>query len=188
MQQSSIPGLPALEATVIDQSHRQERLLFEQMLGDMPWASNYLALLDEGWYWRDAAYIAWFALPKGARRPATKGELAEMLGIGQRGLNNRLQRNPAIQIRAAKFVASRVFEHIDEVMDALVESASDPGYKHHPDRKMYLEMAGVYTPKQSLALEEAAKTDDMSALSDEELARQARITAGMEDDGDSGPD
>lgn len=181
----TLPGFPAVEATPIDQSHQQERRLFEQMMGDMPWVANYQALLDEGWYWRDAAYIAWFGLPKGARMPATKGELADMLGIGHRALNNRIQRNPAIQIRAAKYVAGRVFDHIDDVMEALVASASNESYKHHPDRKMYLEMAGVYTPRQSLALEEGAKADDMSALSDDELARQARLTAGM-DDSDAG--
>ena len=181
----TLPGFPPADTTPIDQSHAEERQFFELMLGDLPWSEMYLSLLDEGWYWRDAAYIAWFALPKEIRQPRTIGELAQMLGIGHRGLNNRVARNPAIRVRAAKMVAGRVFDHMDEVMDALVESARNPGYKHHADRKMFLEMAGAYTPKQSLELGAAPEKADMSALSEEELARQARLTA-HDDDGNDG--
>lgn len=177
--QAVLPGLPVEEKAVIDQTHAEEQRLFEAMMGEYAWSADYLALLKEGWYWRDACYIAWKAMPRAYRTPSTAGELANIIGITPRGLSDRINKNPAIKLRTAKAVASVVYEHVDEVMDALVQSASNPSYKHHPDRKMYLEMAGIYQQKQSVLLGETTQEDDLSKLSKDELARLAQ--AGMDD-------
>lgn len=167
---------------MIDQSHAEEQRLFEVMMGDYAWSSDYVALLKEGWYWRDACYIAWKAMPKSIRIPDTAQELANIIGITPRGLSERINKNPAIKLRAAKAVAAVVYEHVDTVMQALVDSASDSSYKNHPDRKMFLEIAGLYTQKKSINLGANAPEDDLSKLSKDQLARLAQ--AGTDDDDD----
>lgn len=175
MEQGPLPGIEQEGVQVVDQEHAAERRLFEEMLGDLPFGNVYLALLDEGWYWRDAAYIAWKGMPRRVRAPATITELADLLGCSARTIQSRRQRNPAIELRAAKVAAGLVLEKIDEVLDALMESAADPNYKNHPDRKLALEMAGVYVPKQGLVLEDGRGTDDLSDLDEDELLRMGRL-------------
>lgn len=183
-EQKALPGMTVESVEVVDQEHAAERRLFEEMLSDLPFGDLYLALLDEGWYWRDAAYIAWKGMPKEVRQPATLTELANVLGCGRRTIASRRNRNPAIDVRAAKASASFVFERIGEVIEALMTSASDPNYKNHPDRKLALEMAGVYVPKQGLVLEDGRMVDeDLSDLSEDELRRMAHLDA-LEDAGD----
>lgn len=180
--QTVLPGFEVDDKEMIDQSHAEEQKLFEAMMKDVPWSGDYAALLKEGWYWRDACYIAWKAMPKAIRRPATMMELADLIGITPRGLGERINKNPAIKLRTAKAVAGVVYEYVDEVMQALVTSASDPSYKNHPDRKMFLEMAGIYQQKQSVLLGESAQEDDLSKLSKAELARLTQ--AGTDDPDD----
>lgn len=174
-QQTPLPGMD-VDIQLIDQGHEAERALFEHMLADVEWGEDYLALMDEGWYWRDAAYIAWKSLPKSLRIPQTYGEFCDLIGISVRGMTDRRNRNKAIDLRAAKGVVARgLYDHIDEVMEALVESASNSNYKAHPDRKLFLEMAGVYVPKQAVDLTARADTGDMEEHSEEDLARLARL-------------
>lgn len=176
MQQNSLPGMDVPAQDVVDETHAAERAVFEQLLAGVEWGADYLALLDEGWYWRDAAYIAWKSLPKKIRQPQTYSDFCEQVGISVRGMTDRRNRNKAIDARAAKgVVAFGLFDRIDDVMEALVESASDPNYKAHPDRKLFLEMAGVYVPKQAVDVKAVQDGDDLSEHSEEELARLARL-------------
>jgi hypothetical protein len=180
--QSSLPHVPDVaDQALQDQTHAAERALFEHMLGDVVWGDGYLSLLEEGWYWRDAAYIAWKAIPKEIRQPKTEEDLGNILGISAAGMRRRRQKNPAIEVRAAKLVAGRIYDHIGDVIQALIDSASDANYKAHPDRKLYLEMAGVYTPRQAIDLHaDSGRSDDMSTMSEDELRRQARLAEGEE--------
>jgi hypothetical protein len=176
-------GLDVPEKTLVDASHAEEKRLFEVMLegDDYPWQGDYLALLNEGWYWRDACYIAWKGTPKPYRQPDNLDGLAALMGFSRRTLTARLAKNPTIRVRAAKQVAARAFDVVDEVWDALIESASDPNYKSHPDRKLFMEMTGQYTPKQAIGLGlETDDEEDLSKLTKEELAR----LAGMGGNGD----
>lgn len=175
VDQQSLPGIEMESMEVVDQEHAAERRLFEEVLGEMPFGDAYLALLDEGWYWRDAAYIAWRGMPKQIRQPATLTELANVLGCGRRTITARRSRNAAIDVRAAKMVFQATSEKIDDVLDALWESASEANYKNHPDRKLALEMMGLYTPRQALSLEDGRVDEDLGDLSEEELRRMARI-------------
>lgn len=184
--------LPALAGMVDvgqapDQAHVAERRLYETMLSDLPFGDEYLALLGEGWFWRDAAYIAWKSMPSEYRQPKNYGEFCDLIGISRNAMLMRRQKNKAIEIRAAKLTAGRLFEHMDDVVEALVESASNPNYKNHPDRKLYLEMTGAYTPKSSLELgmlqTEDAPLDDLNEDDLRRLAQTKELT-----DGDDGTD
>jgi len=169
----ALPELSLNPQALVDKSHTQEKLLFEQVFGEYDWFASYQAILSEGWYWRDAAYIAWFGVPKRLRIPATTAALAELLGFTVRTLNSRLAKNPAIRIRAAKVTLTQLYDHMDDVMEALVKSASDESYKSHPDRKLYFEMTGVYVPKQGLVLEDGREAKDWSVKGNDDLSRQA---------------
>jgi len=172
-QTSLFPGMP--EQIPVDHRHAAERAAFEQVLGNQPWRNEFMALLDEGWGWRDAAFIAWYATPRNERQPENQEEFCNLIGISTRGMSERRRRNPAINVRAAKLTAQRALEHIDGVMNALVESAQNPSYKHHPDRKLFLELANVYTPRQELDLGLQKQSDDFSHLADDELQRMAML-------------
>lgn len=180
-----LPGLDVPEKELVDSSHAEEKRLFEVMLegSDYPWVGDYLALLQEGWYWRDACYIAWKGTPKAFRNPETLDDLAKLIGFtSRRSITSRLATNPAIRVRAAKQVAATAFDAVDEVWQALIDSASDRNYKSHPDRKLFMEMTGQYTPKQAINLGELnPDDDDLSGLSKEELARLAHV-GGNDDD------
>lgn len=174
--QTPIPGLDVPDKQLVDPTHAEEKRLFEVMLqdSDLPWVGDYLALLTEGWYWRDAVYIAWKGLPKSHRKPDNLDGLAELMGMSSRTIKSRLAKNPAIRVRAAKQVAARAFDVVDDVWDALIASASDSNYKSHPDRKLFMEMTGQYTPKQAIGLGlEDADDEDLTKLTKEELARLA---------------
>lgn len=169
---------------IIDVAHEYERQQFMALADELPFAGLMLALIDgEGWYWRDAAYIAWKSIPAKYRQPETAGELDELLGMGRGGMAKRRQRNPAIDQRAARAIVSgQLFDAVDGVIEALIESASNPNYKHHPDRKLALEMTGQYSPKQSIDLDVGQKAIDTSDLSEADLRRMAgQIEAGADE-------
>lgn len=120
-----------------------------------PWLDDYRQLLEDGWPWRVACYIAWRSAPKrnsdGTERwPKTQGELArEVLGLeSDRVIRTWRERNPGIEAAIAMMKAKALFEHRRDVFNALVTSASNPSHKNHTDRKLFLEMTGDYTPRQ----------------------------------------
>jgi len=112
------------------------------------WMDSYLMLREQGWGFRKAAYIAWAATPKEKRWPDTQEELAtKVLGLTtDRVISTWRRKNPALEEAIAQLQTAELYRHRGAVLNALVASASDPDYKHHPDRKMYLEMVGDYIP------------------------------------------
>ena len=186
-QQHGLPGLDIEPVLVANPQHPHEKALFEQMLGHLPWANIYLALLQEGWGWRKAAYIAWASIPASERIPqnihiATDGTpgFASIIGLRDGSAISRWRmQNPAIDLAVRKLQLSMLNEATPRIMDALIESASNPSYKHAPDRKVALEMAGLYTPKSIMGLHDAAGSEaaNTERLSDEDLARMAGTTA-----------
>lgn len=159
---------------VVDISHEMARRQFEKAAEGLPFAGMFVLLLDEGWYWRDAAYIAWKSTPRKFRQPEKLYELEEMLGMANGSMTKRRQKNPAVDLRVSQgIVTNTLFDETDGVIEALVDSAQNPNYKHHPDRKMFLEMVGAYVPKQAIDVDVGAKGVDMSTKSDEDLRRMA---------------
>jgi len=181
-QQNALPGFNVEARNLLDQSHEAERRLFTAMLGDLSWGDQFAALIGEGWPWRKAAYIAWAALPATYRQPATLADFASIIGLKTTtAIRTWRTKNAAIDAAVAKLAMGALLESAPDVVAALTTSASDPSYKHAPDRKVYLEIAGIYTPKSKheLSLDDNSTMENMS---DQELAR----LAGLSDDVEAG--
>ncbi len=152
------------------------------------WIERYRDLLNAGWPWRVACYIAWASSPRIGRWPGTQQELAsEVLGLtSDRVIATWRKKNPAIDQLIAEWQALPLLEHRADVFAALAKSASDPDHRHNPDRKVYLEMTGDYTPRQQVDVRKTDDSLDLSNLSDAELndiARQASGALGRKDGG-----
>ncbi len=122
------------------------------------WAECYHRLINAGWPWRMAAFVAWASMPKAARWPETQEKLAtEVLGLtSDRQIATWRKKNPAIDQMIADLQADELLEARADVFDALKNSASTPDYKHAPDRRMYLEMTGDIISRLSISTPDGA--------------------------------
>lgn len=136
------------------------------------WWQDYLQLIEHGWPWRVACYMAWAASPKAERWPKTLQELATgVLGLmGPRQIYNWRQKHATIDTVIAMMQAAPLWEHRRDVLEALVEMARTPDYKAFNDRKLFLEMTGDYTPRSKLEVGQSAG-GGLEEMSDEELRR-----------------
>jgi len=176
--------LPGMEDWVDEEGPNAEEVSREaqeafEARDDVPWMKDYYALRQEGWPWRVAVYIAWASTPAKGRWPKTQEELAtQVLGLrSSRAIRRWKEKNPAIEDRILQAQRELLFMYRRDVFEALVESASDPSPRSHPDRRLYLEMVGEYTPKQELTV----GASDLEEADEAEL--RALAAAPGEDDG-----
>lgn len=143
------------------------------------WMEEYRRLREVGWPWRVACYIAWAASPKRERRPKTQAELAsQILGLtSDRQIGTWRKKNPVIDETVGLLQAAPLLAHRRDIYDALVESATNPDYKGHQDRKLALELLGDYVPRKDLKLSGSVAGRGVSEKSDDEL----RALLGEED-------
>jgi hypothetical protein len=139
------------------------------------WLEDYWRLREAGWPWRVAAFIAWASSPKIGRMPKTQEGLArEVLGLeSDHQIWVWRRKNPTIDEVIGLLQAAPLMAHRRDVLDALIDSATNPDYKGHQDRKLYLEMVGDYVPKSKVQVERG-EVEDLSDYSDEELAQLSR--------------
>ena len=142
------------------------------------WMDLYKRLVEIGWKWRVAVYMAWAAQPKKYRWPETQEELAiKCLGLtSDRAIATWRRKNDTIDETITMLQGAIIFDGLPNALNAMVDVASESDYKGHQDRKLMFEMAGVYTPSSKITAEMAKKLvnaspDDMSEMSDEELRR-----------------
>lgn len=133
------------------------------------WAADFYFLLDHGWPWRVAAYIAWAGSPKVGRWPKTQEELAnQVLGLtSDRQISGWRKDNPAIDEMIGMMQAMPLLDHRRDVFEALSMSASNASSKGAQDRKTFLTMTGDYVPH--LKIEERREPTDPVDLSEAEL-------------------
>lgn len=142
--------------------------------GELPdWAEMYQRLLNSGWPWRVALYVAWASMPKQKRFPKSQDELArEYLGLtSDRAISTWRKKYPVDQM-IADLQADELLDARADVFDALKFMASLKDYKGASDRKVYLEMIGAYVPVTKLAAElrkRGISADDLEGMSAEEL-------------------
>lgn len=143
---------------------------------------QFLELMDAGWPWRVAAYIAWAASPKSGRWPKTQEDLAQVvLGLtSDRQIAKWRKNNPAISDLIASLQVAPMLEHRADVIQALIASASDPDYKGHGDRKLFLEITGDYTPTSKLVAQLRRSLGDQTAEQPNDVLEQY---AGFDDAG-----
>ena len=154
----------------------QDGALSATLQGDeASWFEQYRMLLDNGWPWRVACYIAWEASPRIRRWPKTQHELAtQVLGLtGARAIATWRKRNPNIDEVIATMQAAPLMEHRADILNALWQAASDKDHRNNPDRKLALEMMGDYVPKAKVDISRGSDLDDLATLSEEELKRMA---------------
>jgi hypothetical protein len=155
------------------------------------WLEDYFSLLDGGWPWRQAAYIAWASSPKDGRMPETQDKLArEYLGLNSdRVIATWRSKNPAIVDMIAFLQAAPLWEHRADQFRALAEGANKAGtdYKFFNHLKLAMEMRGDYVPRSELEalLRGKSESGDLADVSREELERQARMADNGIDNGET---
>jgi hypothetical protein len=157
--QEMLPGFDEIEAVVEgdgispEEARRiseESRRAFERR-GGVDWMEEYTALRAEGWTWRVACYISWAMTPRKGRWPKSMQELASVLGLrSARTIRAWREKNAAIDERVKGAIVAPLMEARADIIEALVESATSPDYKHHRDRRLALEMAKLYTPRQEV--------------------------------------
>ena len=142
---------------------------------DPPWLEHYFKLRELGFTWRVATYISWASCPRKGRWPKTQEELAQkVLGLNSpRQITEWRKKDPRIDDAITMLQAADLQDARADVFDALITVASDPDYKAHSDRKLYLEMTGDYVPRGRIDVGKALDSDEIKNLSDAELRRQA---------------
>jgi hypothetical protein len=139
------------------------------------WMDLYKRLIEGGWKWRVAVYIAWASQPKKYRWPETQEELAtKCLGLtSDRAIATWRKKNDTIDETISMLQGSIIFDALPDALNAMVEVATESDYKGHADRKLMFEMGGIYTPSSKITAEIAKKLSkgnmDETDLSDEEL-------------------
>jgi len=154
------------------------------------WAEDFKMLMSSGWPWRIAVYVAWASSPKNTRWPENQEKLAQdVLGLtSDRQIATWRSKNPAIDQTITLLQAAPILQHRRDVFEALVNSAMNDDYKHHPDRKLFLEMTGDYRPRTDVNLRRMTTTpDDLADLSVDELRELAQSAINkMEEDASNG--
>jgi len=152
------------------------------------WMDLYKRLVDGGWKWRVAVYIAWAAQPKKYRWPETQEELAiSCLGLtSDRVITTWRKKNATIDETISMLQGAIIFDALPDALNAMVDVASESDYKGHQDRKLMFEMAGVYTPSSKITAEMAKKLinsnpDDLEDMSDEDLRRIEQMASTARD-------
>lgn len=158
----------------------------------LPWLDTFFELLDGGWPWRQAAYIAWASTPKDGRVPATQDELARThLGLtSDRPIATWRKRNPAILEMIAILQSAPLWEQRADHFKALNDGAKKAGddYKFFNHLKLVMEMRRDYIPASQISAELKKKlSGDLSDLSDEELEIIERALRDRDDQAD-GPE
>ncbi len=139
-----------------------------------PWLDAFFQLVDGGWPWRQATYIAWASTPRDGRQPATQDELAQkFLGLtSDRRIAVWRKRNPAILEMIAVLQSAPLWEQRADQFKALNEGANKAGddYKFFNHLKLAMEMRRDYVPASQISADLRRKiSGDLSDLSDEEL-------------------
>lgn len=153
------------------------RQLLSSLVGAKTWMEQYYKLLEAGWPWRVACYIAWASSPRIGRWPATQEELArQVLGLtSDRVIGTWRKKNQAIDDVITILQAAPLMQHRADVFSALATSASDPDHRSNPDRRLFLELTNDYVPHSKLDLRRDGEIEDLSQMSEEELERLARL-------------
>lgn len=181
VQRRSMVNLAALKDRLVQDSEKYAELKAKAIAENRPipstfllWGDEFYRLMDAGWPWRVAAYIAWASSPKARRFPKTQEKLAtEFLGLtSDRNICEWRRNNPAIDEMIGIMQSAPLLDHRRDVFEALIESASDPSFHGAQDRKTLLTMTGDYVPH--AVVEDKREKADPVDLPDAELDKRLK--------------
>jgi hypothetical protein len=118
------------------------------------WFERFEQLLNGGWPWRQAAYIAWASTPKENRNPKSQEELAKrVLNLtSDRAISTWRKKNPAIDSMVAVLQSSELWDHRADAFHQLIEGVKKSGsdYKFAKHLELFLRMTGDDVPTSQL--------------------------------------
>lgn len=139
------------------------------------WYERFEMLINGGWPWRQAVYIAWASMPKEGRKPDTQDQLAvQFLNLNSdRAISTWRKKNPAIDTMVAVLQSSELWDYRADAFKNLIDGMARAGgdYKFFNHLKLFLEMSGDYIPLTQLSAVLKRKADGTPAEADEETLR-----------------
>ena len=153
IRERSLAAKQVLESKLVERVMKDSSLRSAQREGlevvFPDWSEPYHKLINAGWPWRIAAYVAWSTMPKSHRWPETQDALAmEVLGLtSDRQIAEWRKKFPAIDQLIADMQAEAMLEYRPGAIHALGTVASDPSYRANPDRRLMFEMTGDHVPR-----------------------------------------
>lgn len=161
MENSEIAGFTAPFNVPGQAESRASKRALDSWVDEMStkpaWYELYHTLMTERdelgkarWDWRKALYIAWASLPVRLREPRTQEELAvNYLGLtNDRTIRDWKAKDEEIKDRIADGPKRMLLDRMADIMDASILVATDPTPQATPERRMLLEIAGIYKPKE----------------------------------------
>ena len=151
------------EARLRSEAGRAALMALKSEKNQPVWFERFENLLNSGWPWRQACYIAWASTPKDGRKPETQDELAkQFLNLtSDRAISTWRKKNPAIESMVAVLQSAELWEHRADSFKNLIEGMKKSGddYKFFNHLKLYMEMTGDYIPLSQLAAVIKKKSD-----------------------------
>lgn len=148
-------GVSADEAQVRSDAGRSALLLLKGNTDQPTWFERFESLVQGGWPWRQACYIAWASMPKDGRKPETQEELAKKyLNLNSdRAISTWRKKNPAIESIIAILQSAELWDYRADSFKNLIEGMKKAGsdYKFFNHLKLFMEMSGDYIPLTQLA-------------------------------------
>lgn len=168
-------GVSVEEARLRSEAGRSALSVLKGTSTQPVWFERFELLMDKGWPWRQAVYIAWASMPQDGRTPKTQHELAtQYLNLtSDRAISTWRKKNAAINTEVAMLQSSELWDFRADSFKNLIEGMKKSGddYKYFNHLKLFLEMSGDYVPLTQLAAVLKRKADGTPAEADEETLK-----------------
>ncbi len=172
----SLEGVSLEEARLRSEAGRSALFQLKGSEKEPNWYGRFELLMDGGWPWRQATYIAWASMPKDGRQPETQEELAiQFLCLNSdRAISTWRKRNPAIDSMIAILQSAELWEHRGDSFKNLIDGMKKAGgdYKFFNHLKLFLEMTGDYVPLAQLSAVIKRKAGGGAHEMDEEVVEE----------------
>jgi len=148
-------GVSTEEAQVRSEAGRSALFLLKGKTEQPTWFERFESIMEGGWPWRQACYIAWASMPKDGRKPETQEELAKKhLNLNSdRAISTWRKKNPAIETMITILQSAELWDYRADSFKNLIDGMKRAGvdYKFFNHLKLFMEMSGDYIPLTQLA-------------------------------------
>jgi hypothetical protein len=168
-------GVSVEEARIRSEAGRKALQILKGTQEQPAWFERFEMLINGGWPWRQAVYIAWASMPKEGRKPETQDELArQVLGLtSDRAISTWRNKNAAIETMIRVMQSAELWEYRADWFNNLVKGMMRAGddYKFFNHLKLFGEVMGDYVPLTQLAAVLKRKADGSPTEADEETLK-----------------